>query len=884
MSDSVVRLTVNSTEYDAKLKRAAEGLQRFADGCRKVGGTLEVVEKDTLDYVRAIGQMETHSRTATGKLNEMKKAFVEFSSVYRNMTEAEKQSPIGRALAQSLDQLKVRISDSKNQLAEINRELSGSKFGQFGTVIDSVGQKFGITGNLTEMLTSKTALLTGTIGAVGTAVAYATKEWAAYNQELAKQDQITTVTTGLKGDDAERMTSAMRALGRTYGADFRQAVNAANTLMSQFGATGDEAIQLLRDGMQGMIMGDAPKLLQMIQQFAPAFRDAGVSASQLVAVIQNSEGGLFTDQNMNAIVMGIKNIRLMTKQTSEALAKFGIDGQEMSRKMSDGTLSVFDALKQVMSQLKDVDSGSQTAGEVMQAVFGRTGAMAGTNLAKAIETLNTDLAQTKKQTGELGDSLAKLQQANESLEVAIRNCFGYDGWEVMANGIKTDLVLALSNVLEITNQIKESWVGQITGTIFDSIIEGAKRSLGPLTTVYEILTKIKLGGGGQEGIGYSDIEKRIANISKLGTKEEREKQYNLAIDEINRKINNLGKDRWRKNADGSTSNYILNAEEQAKNREALERRRQILEIRRESIINGTANTPSKPTPLATTGGSGKTETVYAEGSIAAQAKLVSDLTKKWNEAGGDMQNGYLHQLVVAEKKLKEMLDQQKAVKEMLTNEPAKAASPIGLADGMTKSMKEIEDELAKNPIKLHVEIDTEKVKSIQKMAQIQKTLGNVADAANSIGQAFNSIEDPAAKVAGTVAAAIATIALGYASATKYAAEVGGPWGWIAFAATGLATMLSTISSIHSATGYSEGGMIKGNSYSGDLIPANGGMIGLNAGEVVLNRAQQNTLASELQGNNMSNMRLVARVKGTDLLFSLENTLQMHGYGKIATWG
>ena len=509
MSDSVVRLTVNSTEYDAKLKRAAEGLQRFADGCRKVGGTLEVVEKDTLDYVRAIGQMETHSRTATGKLNEMKKAFVEFSSVYRNMTEAEKQSPIGRALAQSLDQLKVRISDSKNQLAEINRELSGSKFGQFGTVIDSVGQKFGITGNLTEMLTSKTALLTGTIGAVGTAVAYATKEWAAYNQELAKQDQITTVTTGLKGDDAERMTSAMRALGRTYGADFRQAVNAANTLMSQFGATGDEAIQLLRDGMQGMIMGDAPKLLQMIQQFAPAFRDAGVSASQLVAVIQNSEGGLFTDQNMNAIVMGIKNIRLMTKQTSEALAKFGIDGQEMSRKMSDGTLSVFDALKQVMSQLKDVDSGSQTAGEVMQAVFGRTGAMAGTNLAKAIETLNTDLAQTKKQTGELGDSLAKLQQANESLEVAIRNCFGYDGWEVMANGIKTDLVLALSNVLEITNQIKESWVGQITGTIFDSIIEGAKRSLGPLTTVYEILTKIKLGGGGQEGIGYSDIENAL---------------------------------------------------------------------------------------------------------------------------------------------------------------------------------------------------------------------------------------------------------------------------------------------------------------------------------------------------------------------------------------
>ena len=64
----------------------------------------------------------------------------------------------------------------------------------------------------------------------------------------------------------------------------------------------------------------------------------------------------------------------------------------------------------------------------------------------------------------------------------------------------------------------------------------------------------------------------------------------------------------------------------------------------------------------------------------------------------------------------------------------------------------------------------------------------------------------------------------------------------------------------------------------------GELVGLNAGEVVLNKAAQSNLANQLQGNNMGNMRLVARVKGTDLLFSLENTLQMQGYGKIATWG
>ena len=75
MADNILRLKVDSQEYDAKLKRAADGLQHYADSCRKVGGTLEYVEKDTLDFVKAIGQMETVSRSAAGQLSEMKQDF-----------------------------------------------------------------------------------------------------------------------------------------------------------------------------------------------------------------------------------------------------------------------------------------------------------------------------------------------------------------------------------------------------------------------------------------------------------------------------------------------------------------------------------------------------------------------------------------------------------------------------------------------------------------------------------------------------------------------------------------------------------------------------------------------------------------------------------------
>lgn len=194
---------------------------------------------------------------------------------------------------------------------------------------------------------------------------------------------------------------------------------------------------------------------------------------------------------------------------------------------------------------------------------------------------------------------------------------------------------------------------------------------------------------------------------------------------------------------------------------------------------------------------------------------------------------------------------------------------------------------------LKLQLDEKAMEAVDKQIkkQTKGMKGGWEDAAGAIqavGSAMSQIEDPAAKVVGTVAQAVATIALGYASATKMAAETGGPWAWIAFAATGLATMLTTISAIHSATGYAQGGMIKGNSYSGDNIGGMvdggaGGFVGLNAGEVVLNRAQTGNLASQLQGSGFGNARLVGRLKGRDILISIDRELSATGKGQLATW-
>ena len=605
--DIISRLRLESGEFDSKIKRAGQELLAYAEHCKKMSQSMGYANQDAKDFAKALGSMQTVSQTARGKINELSEAFVNAKVMYKNMTDEEKKGEFGRNLAASLDQLKVRLNDAKKDLADVTKELNGGggKFGEFGNVLDTLGSKLGVTGNLTEMLTSKTALLTGAVGAGIAVVTKSAEAWASYNAELAKQDQVTQVTTGLKGEDADRMTDKMRALSDTYKVDFREAVNAANTLMTQFGKTGDEATQLIKDGMRGMIQGDGPKLLSMIQQYAPAFRDAGVSASQLVAVIQNSEGGIFTDQNMNAIVMGIKNIRLMTDATSQSLAKMGIDGKKMSEQLNNGTLTVFDALKQVAAQLQTVDSNSKTAGEVMQQVFGRQGVTAGTNLAKAIETLNTDLEQTKVQTGEVGDSLADLQEANEKLNTAIRDCFEYDGWDNMARSIKSNLVTALASVLEKLAGIKRE-----LGDLF-----GGKTLAGQLGDKFQ----------------YSDVKKTQQWINNGKTDDERRQRYDKAIAQLQAKLNKIGQEYSVKNADGSVLYKIDDAATQAKKRAALEKRM--------SMLYATSYTPEpektdpvkpiRPTKTTKTTGSNNTPKELTE--TQQLQKRITELTKEYQD-------------------------------------------------------------------------------------------------------------------------------------------------------------------------------------------------------------------------------------------------------------
>ena len=191
----------------------------------------------------------------------------------------------------------------------------------------------------------------------------------------------------------------------------------------------------------------------------------------------------------------------------------------------------------------------------------------------------------------------------------------------------------------------------------------------------------------------------------------------------------------------------------------------------------------------------------------------------------------------------------------------------------------INDQLAELDIQ-PIKIDFETGEVHQKSKQMKQDWKDAAKAIQSVGSAMTSIENPMAKVVGTIAQAIASIALGAGEAIKQAGNgsAGGPWGWIAFAAAATATMISSIAAVKSATsgGFAEGGIVPGNYNSGDQLRL--GDFGVNSGELILNRAQQGNLASQLSGG-VGDLNLSAVVTAEDIVFVLNNRGKRTGRGE-----
>lgn len=123
---SVLKLKVDDNEYDAGLRRAQSGLQALEKSLHEAGKSFSDVDKQVVEYVRAIGKMDTTAKSSRGALRDMTQTLTDLTLQYRALTDEERKSPFGEALSQSLAELTQRASDINDAMGDVSQSISNA--------------------------------------------------------------------------------------------------------------------------------------------------------------------------------------------------------------------------------------------------------------------------------------------------------------------------------------------------------------------------------------------------------------------------------------------------------------------------------------------------------------------------------------------------------------------------------------------------------------------------------------------------------------------------------------------------------------------------------------------------------------------------------------
>ena len=822
MADVISRLRLDSGEFDSKIKRAGQELLAYSEHCKKMGLEMGYANKDAKDFAKALGDMNTVSQTARGKLNELTEAFVNLKAMYNNMTDAEKQNTFGKELAASLDKLKNRIDEAKQNLNSVNAELGNTKQAEQGA----------------------TSGIEGLTSALGINV----KSLAGWGAALAAGKVALDVA--------------------------KDAFFASEATVDEWGRVVDSSKSLYEGFLTALNTGDISGYLSRIDEIVSAARTAYNELDRL--------GTMKTIQAPKVSAQQTENERIRSMiQTGRYIAP--VDGRRNAvfngREMQNGDKLTAGQIRALEKQLQN---GMQNVVKLVGNEVKQTG--------KAID------AVYERQAKELGISLKEFRKGTSSMEEFDKRMAGYDKYQQWREQHTTIDQQSGREIVARGNPYAEygKWgTFRVDGDRYNQLVQliqqrdqQAAQAYGMQSQAYRTMNRAegftvsKLMGNGGTGNKnkkeYDDLQKVQQEIAKL-TKEAYTAD-SKRVEEIQAEIAGLQEEERRLTA---IRDLVTN-----KNNDPLKAiESQFPDMSKQNYNTGYAGSAQAKADSAIAdfaqGGVGSAD-ISGFISMAKQAIDASDL-------GDAIYN-----------KMTEKLKDATMFQSVLTQAIAGGASAADLS-GVAQEIKQkllegdidegawqefldkINEYIQNADLKLVFDVDTKSVTTAVKQqkketAEMAKNWQAAGSAIQAVGSAMQQIEDPAAKVLGTIAQAVATMALSYAQAANSPAVTGSGWGWIAFAATGLSTMISSIAAIKNATqGFAQGGIVGGNSYSGDNT-----LIRANAGELVLTKSQQNTLAGALEGNGLQGLQLATVISAEEIRFVLRNNGRRTGRGEYIT--
>ena len=456
LSEELENGTVTRQEYDKEVEIGKVAQKNYRDEIR-------TLQKEIQNNIRQQQQQEGSLKQLRAELSNATKAYDEMSRTEREGAKGKELQEHIKAITKELkgaeeetDRFYRNVGNYRNSiveaitgnnqfassLANLMQEGGGTLGGMFQTAITSV-KSFGAA--LMGLMANPAFL--GIAGIAGVGVAF--KWFFDYNQGIAEATRLTHEFTGLTGDELVSVRNEIQAIADTMGKDYKDTLSTVDALMANYGLTAQQSMKVVEDGFASGadLSGD---MLSKIQQYAPTFHDAGISAEQMVAILQQTRSGIFSEKGLDIITMASKRIREMSTGTRSALEGIGIDVNKVQDDLASGARSTFDVVQEISTKMKNFGADSQQVGSVLKDVFGRQGADAGIKLIEQLDTMSTSLEEVKKQTGEWGKDQEEDIKAVAELNGAWSALFDLtdNGWEMMIDKVEDFARESLTSVLK----------------------------------------------------------------------------------------------------------------------------------------------------------------------------------------------------------------------------------------------------------------------------------------------------------------------------------------------------------------------------------------------------------------------------------------------------
>lgn len=464
VSDIMEKDATTAAEAEAQNKRLLEAMRQIdltaEDAQEKIDELNAKIERNNEVIDMATPSTERLAREQQELAESAKKAE---KAEKKLQDEIEKQEKSNQGLAdQVLSLIGINV-DFASSLTVIKSE---------GDVWSGLGTKVKAFGKTLKGLLSNPWILTflGIAGGVA-----AVKWWYEYNKGLERASLMTKNFTKLTGDDMRSIRTQTQTLADTMGKSFDDTIGAANTLANQFGISWDETMELMKDGVTlgADLHGN---MIENIEKYAGAFRDAGIEADQFMAILVNTKDGLFDEKALKGITDAGVRIKVMSDKTRKALDDIGISSQKMQDDLRAGNITMVEAIQQVTDRLQELPPNAQEAGSVMVNVFGKKSALAGQEVIESISGINYNLEKMKEGMTDVQKINREQIDTQNELNATIASMFDMTGggFEKMTKSAKLYMTKGLLAVVRGCVDIANWFIRMYNGSL---LVRGGVNSI-----------------------------------------------------------------------------------------------------------------------------------------------------------------------------------------------------------------------------------------------------------------------------------------------------------------------------------------------------------------------------------------------------------------------